>query len=164
MILNFKPLMGFAIKKSSDMYVYFLKKRRLFIVFLVIGFFTACEDIVEVPDISNEEVVLVAPLEGSTVNQDLVSFTWNQVYEATEYKVQVATPNFENAAQVVVDTLVKVDSTFIGTRISKTLVNASYEWRVQALNSGYTTGYSISSFSVDAPDKPVTPEALTKQE
>lgn len=109
----------------------------------------SCEDILEVSDISNERVDLVAPSDSTTVVQSNVNFTWNDVYEASEYRIQVAAPDFENAAQIVVDTLVVVDSLYTGPRFSKNLVDSDYEWRVKAMNSGYETEYSQNQFTVE---------------
>ena len=101
-------------------------------------------------DISEETVQLLAPLNGTTVTLDTIKFSWNGVYDATEYHVQVATPSFENAAQIVLDSVVVVDSTFVGTHITKSLSNSEYEWRVKAMNSGFDTEFSSSSFTVNA--------------
>ena len=99
-----------------------------------------CEDIIE----------LLAPLQGSIVEENTVNFTWNPIDEANSYSVQVATPNFETAAQIVLDSIIVVDSTFMGTKASKSLINNNYEWRVKAMNSGFETEYSASAFSVNA--------------
>lgn len=123
----------------------------------------ACEDILEVPDISNGTVELLAPLDGTVIDQNTVSFSWSAVDEATNYVVQVATPSFANASQLVLDSIMVVDSTFTGTRISQTLLNDSYEWRVKARNSDFETPFSIAAFTLNgdadidliAPNTPV---------
>lgn len=109
----------------------------------------SCEDILEVPDISGETVQLLAPSDSTVVVQSNVNFSWNEVYEATQYHIQVAAPNFENAAQIVVDSVIVVDSTFASPRITKSLVDSDYEWRIKAMNSGFETGFSVNSFTVD---------------
>ncbi len=119
-------------------------------LFLLIFFVSSCEELLEVPDISNENVVLLAPLESTIVTQSNVDFSWNEVFEATQYRVQVAAPNFENAAQIVIDTTIIIDSAFTGNRIIKSLVNSEYEWRVKAMNSGFETEFSSSKFEVNA--------------
>ncbi len=110
---------------------------------------SSCEDILEVVDISNKQVVLLAPTNDAIVTDSLVSFNWNGITEADAYLIQVATPNFENATQLTLDSVMVVDSTFQGTRISKALANNHYQWRVQAFNSGYETSFSTNTFSVD---------------
>ena len=116
---------------------------------LILIFSISCEDILEVTDISDDTVQLLAPSDSSIVAQTNVTFSWSEVFEANQYHVQVATPNFENAAQIVFDSVVALDSTFLGTRITKTLTDSEYEWRVKAMNSGYETDFSASSFSVN---------------
>lgn len=109
----------------------------------------ACDDILEVPDISGERVELLAPSDSTIVVQNNVQFNWNGIYEATEYHIQIATPNFENASQIVLDSIISIDSTFIGTQVNKTLVDNDYEWRVRASNSDYQTGFTASTFTVE---------------
>ncbi len=108
----------------------------------------ACEDILEVPDISNQQVTLLAPLNGTVVNDSVVRFSWGEVMDTEGYVVQVARPTFENAAQFVIDTTIVIDSTFVGARLSTTLSNATYEWRVKAFNSGFETEFFSSRFEV----------------
>lgn len=120
------------------------------ILILTIGVFcTSCDDFLEVPDISVESVELLAPSDSTIVTQSDVNFTWNEVFEAEQYLVQVAAPSFENATQIVVDTLIVVDSAYVSPRFSKTLVDSDYEWRVKARNSAYETDFSTKKFSVN---------------
>lgn len=108
-----------------------------------------CEDLLEVEDISGQTVTLLAPSDSVTVAQSNVRFTWEEVWAADSYHVQVATPNFANAAQVPVDTLIVLDSLYQGPQFEKKLGNSTYQWRVKALNSGYETTFSTNFFVVD---------------
>ncbi len=118
----------------------------LFLVFLA-----SCEDILEVPDISDQRVELVAPLNNTVVNQNTVSLTWNGLAEVDAYRIQVAMPNFDNAAQIVLDSLFVRDTLgHIDTRLEQLLLsNGGYEWRIQGLNSGFETPFSAANFSVN---------------
>ncbi|OWW23505.1 hypothetical protein B4Q04_20105 [Zobellia sp. OII3] len=118
------------------------------IIFLALLVLSSCQDILEVPDISNKNIELLAPKDSTTVLHNNVSFTWTEILEADTYSVQIATPNFNNAAQIEFDTILRVDSTFIRTGIIQNLPDSDYEWRVKALNSGYETNYSSSVFTV----------------
>lgn len=109
----------------------------------------SCQDILEVTDISDETVQLLAPSDSSIVAQTNVTFSWSEVFEATTYHMQLATPNFEQATQIILDSVVVLDSTYLGTRMTKTLTDSEYEWRVKALNSDFETDFSASSFSVN---------------
>jgi hypothetical protein len=123
-------------------------KKLIYIGILLIGFL-ACDDILEVPDISNQQVEILAPTEGTSINDSIIRFNWNGVADAEGYLLQVARPDFENAIQVVVDTILVVDSTFVGTRFNTKLTNNTYEWRVKAFNSGFETDFTRSRFEVN---------------
>ncbi|MEM8927864.1 MAG: hypothetical protein AAGC45_06655 [Bacteroidota bacterium] len=122
--------------------------KKLLPLFFLLCLLTGCEDIFEVTDISNEQVQLLAPTNQSVVMDSIVNFNWNGVEEADAYLIQVATPDFENAIQIVLDTVVSIDSTFVGNRISKQLPDNTYQWRVQAQNSAFSTAFSTNGFTV----------------
>lgn len=117
-----------------------MKKKLLFVVILL-GL-SNCEAIF-VEDISNDTIVLLAPSNNSMVTAGTIQFNWQEMSDATEYEIQIATPNFMNASQIVLDSLTS------SSVISKDLVIGEYEWRVKALNSDFSTQYSINSFSVN---------------
>ena len=81
----------------------------------------------------------------------LVNFNWNSVNEAESYLVQIATPNFENASQLVLDSVIVIDTSFTGTSVSRMLLDNTYEWRVKAFNSDFETDFSLSRFRVETP-------------
>ena len=120
----------------------------------------SCDDIIEVEDISDKEVIVLAPSNQVILNTTDVIFTWEALEDAETYHLQIATPTsvsifglkdiaksclttFENAQQIV------HDSMLVGTRFSTTLDFKGYEWRVRAENSGYTTSYKVNSFSIE---------------
>lgn len=107
----------------------------------------ACDDIIEVVDISKETVTVLAPVNETTLIDTDVTFIWDTVEEAEGYKIQIATPSFEAATEIVT-----ADSILTKTFFSKTLVSGSYEWRVRAENSGYVTGYTTQKFTLLSPD------------
>lgn len=103
----------------------------------------ACDDIIEVTDISNSSVNILAPINGVVLDTTQVNFSWEALKDAEAYQVQVATPNFENAQQIVIDSILE------RTSLMTNLDYKAYEWRVRGLNSGYKTGYSSQNFSVE---------------
>ncbi|MFC4221170.1 hypothetical protein [Flagellimonas marina] len=128
-------------------------QKTLYVVLAVLVTLSSCEDILEVPDISNQSVSILAPTEGSTLTTNTVVFNWETVEGATGYNIQVATPNFENAAQLNLDTIVRVDTLGkVLTQINQNLMNGTYEWRIKAFNSDYETVYTISGFQVNGDD------------
>lgn len=123
-------------------------RKTILLSFFLIGLFS-CEELLEVSDISDAQVTLLAPSDQSIVTQENVSFSWDGVAEAESYLVQIAQPNFSNATQLVLDSVIVIDSSFVGTRVSKILSNNSYEWRVKALNSDFETEFTQSGFEVN---------------
>lgn len=104
--------------------------------------FISCEEIIMEKDISKSEMVLVAPTNNAQFYSTGVSFTWDIVTDATEYQLQIASPNFANPLQIVLDTTIKE------TNFTQQLPIGNYEWRVRALNSGYSTNYVSRLVSV----------------
>lgn len=111
---------------------------------------SSCEDILEVPDISNTTIELLAPKDSTVVHTATVNFHWNGIADADGYVIQVATPDFENAAQILLDSIIVLDSTFVGTRTSLPLSNGNFQWRVKGINSGFETNFSTGTFQVNA--------------
>ncbi len=111
---------------------------------LIFGFLSifACNDIIEVTDISEETVSVLAPANGVTLDEGDIAFTWNSIEDADDYNVQIATPSFEAATQIVTDSIVSE------TLLSISLDEGDYEWRVRAENSGYETVYTTQSFTL----------------
>ena len=103
----------------------------------------SCDDIIEVQDISNETVTLLAPTNEAVLSTIHLTFSWEPIEDAESYELQIATPTFEDALQIV------KDSSLIGTSFNTTLENNMYQWRIRAVNSGYHTDYSTQSFSIE---------------
>ena len=112
-------------------------------VLLLLLFVTSCEEIIEVEDISNDSVTILAPTDTAVLNITDINFSWNAVEDAEQYKLQIATPDFEMANQIVLDT------TITATSFNQTLELGNYEWRVRAENSDYQTVYTIQSFTIE---------------
>lgn len=99
---------------------------------LTVGFNTPLEDVT---------VKLLAPADGLTLKNQSVILSWEAIQNATHYRVQVSTPNFENAEQLVVDTLTEE------TGLTHTFEdNKTYQWRVKALNDFEETDYNSRTF------------------
>ena len=122
----------------------------LLTILIVIFIFTSCEDILEEPDLSTQRVNLLAPKDGSILNDNQATFNWEKIEDATAYQVQIATPNFENAAQFILDSIMAKDSLGnLPTRIDQALLNGNYQWRVKAKNTGFETPFARGGFAVD---------------
>lgn len=95
-----------------------------------------------VPDISKEEVTLIAPANNTVLFSTGVSFSWNAVKNADKYRLQIAKPNFLAPVEIILDTLI------VKTSFKKQLNIGKYEWRIKAVNSGYETPYKTNAFEI----------------
>jgi hypothetical protein len=129
--------MIFGIKKTNHYKFFFL------LFFLT---FFSCEGVLLETDISDQEVVLVAPYNKAQFFSTSVTFSWENVTDATKYRLQIAKPNFENPLQIVLDTIVTNNS------FTQQLPVADYEWRVTAINSAYKTPFTSRFFTVVSND------------
>ncbi|AXG69209.1 hypothetical protein KORDIASMS9_01429 [Kordia sp. SMS9] len=107
-------------------------------------FLVSCSEIIEVPDITNDTVNLIAPADDAIVNITTFTLSWETVENAESYQVQVARPDFENIIQLELDTTILENSISIDVEAGN-----SYQWRVRAKNSDYTTAYTTYSFTTD---------------
>ncbi len=121
-----------------------MKKYTLFSLVIFIAL-CSCEEAFIEEDLSDDMTAIIAPKDGSQIQDTSINFSWEAVDQATSYRVQIARPNFENAAQIVEDTT--VTSTNFRTNLTKN----TYEWRVRAQNSGSETAYVMAGFSVTEP-------------
>jgi hypothetical protein len=124
--------------------------KRVLIFALSISILYGCEEIVSVPDISQEVVEVLAPIDGSVLENEEVTFSWNEIEFVDQYQIQVAQPTFLEASQVVLDTTLG-DSLQSFRNFIKILNPNVYQWRVRGLNSNFSTDYSTQSFEVLVP-------------
>lgn len=116
---------------------------------LCILLLASCEDVISVPDISEDIVEVTAPLNNAVLEEGAITFSWEELAFTDEYQVQIATPSFIQASQVVLDTIVG-DSIQSIRSITKTLAPEVYEWRIRGLNSEFTTAYAANAFTVQS--------------
>lgn len=103
-----------------------------------------CEEIIGLEDISRDTINVLAPMDNSIVKTDsLIVFSWEGVADAENYHIQLALPSFENAAQILTDSILS------NVQFSTKLDPNTYEWRIRALNSEYSTDFSTQNFTVE---------------
>ncbi|CAA0140976.1 hypothetical protein [Tenacibaculum maritimum] len=115
-------------------------KKILFTILLL--FIISCEAIF-VENISSKSITLIAPSDASKLPSGIINFNWNSLEDSQDYHLQIASPNFSNATQIVLDTIT------ISTSFNKELSAGKYEWRIKAKNLEYETGYTTNSFTVN---------------
>ncbi len=94
------------------------------------------------PDISGKQLTLLAPRPGAEVEETAVTFSWEPLPGAENYRLLVAAPSFKEARRMVADTLLSE------TPCRLELPDGPYEWRVQALNAESRTEPQTSAFRV----------------
>ena len=112
------------------------------LIMMSVGIF-GCDDIVELEDISNTTVVLSAPFNGAALQATSLNFSWEPITDANSYHLQIATPNFETPIQIMADSILTSNNFTIDLEAN------SYQWRVNAKNSGYQTNYTTQSFTIE---------------
>lgn len=116
------------------------------IIIMLVGLLyltTSCEDIINEENISNKSIQLIAPANNVSLTAGEISFHWETQSGADRYNIQIATPNFTEAKQVLLDTIISK------TNIKKSLGINNYEWRVKGLNSAYETNFTTQTFVVN---------------
>jgi len=106
---------------------------------------TSCEEILFEDDISEMQVQLLAPALNAEIASNSIRFDWQLIEGASTYRIQVATPTFENASQFVFDS--ELDTTTAEIQLNP----GNYQWRVKGLNGGYETAYTTGTFTVVVP-------------
>ncbi|WP_075341345.1 hypothetical protein [Tenacibaculum agarivorans] len=101
-----------------------------------------CESFFE-EDISDEKVLVLAPVDGVTVDAGTIKFSWEAISGTDEYKFQVATPTFSTATQIVEDT--NITETSISIKLEK----GEYEWRVKAMNTEHETPFTTYKITIN---------------
>ena len=111
---------------------------------LIIGacFYYGCDDILA-EDISEDEVSIIAPVDGSILSDPEVNFSWNYLDDATAYHLQVVYPDFVQAQKLVLDTVVTKNN------FTETMVFGEYEWRLKGVNDQYETFWVYKKFTLE---------------
>ena len=113
---------------------------------------SGCDDFIA-EDISEAQIMLNAPVNGASATQNEVTFWWEPLEVNTSYRLQVVTPSFEEAASLILDTLVTTH------QVRTTLESGTYAWRVGAENGTYRSIFSAANaFTVTTDEQPATEE------
>jgi hypothetical protein len=121
-----------------------MRKTRIQLASLLValGTIISCSEILFETDISESFVNILAPSNYSEIPSGTISFNWESVENADNYNIQIATPNFENARQIL------ADSNVVGTSFQWQLLPDVYEWRIRAQNSAFETEYFSNFLTV----------------
>lgn len=134
-----------SIKNEIIFYLYPLINLSMKNILLALFFgliFIACETIF-VENISDKQIEVLAPKSNATLSKGVVHFLWNPLNDVDNYRLKVATPNFKEASQIILDT------TLTKTSFHKNLTKGSYEWQIIGVNSAYQTRKTNIVFKVN---------------
>jgi len=121
-----------------------MKKYSLYTALLTI-LFLGCEEPFIEENLTESTINILAPTDKAVIENTSINFSWDAVDQATSYRLQIARPTFEDAFQIIEDTVVS------GTSFRTELVKNRYEWRVRGQNSGTSTSYVQAAFTVVEP-------------
>jgi hypothetical protein len=108
-----------------------MKKSNFLSVLVLLILFFSCDDILE-KDITDMQITIISPNEGSTIEGNTVQFLWNTIDGANDYNIQIYKNNL-----LIMDTLVD-NSPFVNF-----LSSDSYQWRIKGQNEAYQSQYTF---------------------
>lgn len=106
-------------------------------------------------DLTSQIVVLQTPSDDVYLNTTSQTFTWNSLYSATEYKIQLASPDFSSTSNISLDT--NIENNSLTYSVSE---EGAYEWRVMAINTTSQSPFSSARWFYIDLTSPVAPTLL----
>lgn len=108
----------------------------VFILLSTIG----CSEIVNEEDLSDNQVEIISPTEGSHLENNVVLFSWQSMEGAEDYRLQIDVLNQYQYNERIIDTIVS------NTSLSLQLLddNNTYHWYITAQNSSSSTDNPVS--------------------
>jgi len=114
----------------------------LYLLFASVLFtLSSCEEFLE-EDISDREVTLLSPGDQAEIPTYTLTFLWEPMEDALEYRLQVVTPDFTSVSLYQADTVVNTN------KFTLSLAPGEYQWRVRGLNGSSESKYSTQSFVI----------------
>ena len=95
----------------------------------------SCEDIIE-EDITDDNITVQSPLDGSVIASNSVMFQWNSLGGAEDYRIQI----IDDSNVIILDSLI------MSTSFNYPMNPGDYSWRVRGENFAYQTAYSFSNY------------------
>ncbi len=111
-----------------------MKRLPIILLFASLILAAGCRDLLE-EDLDGYGLVLLTPPDAYSTSANVVVLRWETVPRAEGYRVQVATPDFQNPVLLLHDSLV-TSNTF-----SLSLSPGTYRWRVRGENPNSHTSY-----------------------
>ena len=112
---------------------------------------SSCEEILFEEDISSVQITVLAPVDESVLAQSPSSLSWGRVDDVLTYDVQIVSPSFEAASNLVLDTVINQSVNTVIRLDLEQLFDGEYEWRIIGRNNNYETLSTVSSFRIGSP-------------
>jgi hypothetical protein len=100
-----------------------------------------CDDILEI-NISDDQVALQVPAEGTSASAGNITFWWNELKGARSYQLLIVSPDYQTPKTLL------LDSTVITNQFSIELPVGKYQWCVKGTNEGYQTEYNCRTLEI----------------
>lgn len=113
----------------------------LVLALFLTGILSSCSEFIE-RSIEDKKVFLNAPADSAESGKYLQSFWWEPVDDALSYRLQIVSPSFNQAQQLILDSVVK------DNKFSFTLEPGEYQWRVRGENGSSQTLYTTRTFFI----------------
>ncbi|MEM7185478.1 MAG: hypothetical protein AAF466_02370 [Bacteroidota bacterium] len=109
-------------------------------------FATAAFSVIPITNFSDNTVILTTPADNAITNDEILSFQWESIIEATQYRIQI-----------LEEGVVTSEETTASTEISLPVPEGALSWQVRAENGIESTGYSTRDLLIDrtVPNTPV---------
>jgi hypothetical protein len=116
---------------------------RHFFLFLMVFLISSCDDIFE-KDITDKELVLIAPGDNLKTDVATQTFWWEELDGALTYDLQIVSPSFASIEIVIADTVIS------NNKFTINLDPGIFEWRVKAQNSVYESPFVLRTLEIDS--------------
>lgn len=117
----------------------------LFFLVMVVMILPSCEDFEE-KDLSKEQVMLIAPSDNLITAKTRLTFWWDSLETVEIYNLRIVSKSFIQIEDIVLDT------TVVGTKVSKILKAGEFEWKVTAIGKS-SVAHSDTFGLVITPDE-----------
>jgi hypothetical protein len=121
-----------------------MNKRIVKIVSIVVILLTACTRDFIVGDISKKQLRIIAPTNNTKTTANRISIKWDEIADATAYKVEIVSPSFDAVQRYV------IDSTTSKLFFDLTLNPGIYQIRVYGRNDNSVSLSDVVAITIDS--------------
>jgi len=114
----------------------------LLLTFAIALCLVACQDIVE-PNLAKTTISALGPSNGVSTTSNAITFWWDPLNGATNYRITAVSPSFSNVTKLVFDTVIT------GTKFNYSFLPGRYQWRLRAQNGSSYTPYATYNLTID---------------